>query len=317
MIKLIAGALLLDFLLGDPHWLPHPVVLMGRLILRLEGLLRRVFKSSTGQYFAGVIMVLVTVGSAFFITWQLIFWAFRLNSYLGWTVHLLLLFTTLAVRSLHQHALAVAEPLAKGNIAEARRQLAKIVGRDTDNLSPREVSRGAVETVAENTVDGIISPLFYAFIGGAPLAMAYKAVNTLDSMIGYRDERYARLGWAAARLDDIANYLPARITGLIFLLISPFTPGGFKGTYTALRRDAAKHPSPNSGIPEAAVAGALKVQLGGTNYYRGVASHRALMGENLEALGVQHIHRAVKLMYAVTAAAAGLGWAVTIIIRGV
>ncbi|MBO8138066.1 MAG: cobalamin biosynthesis protein CobD [Desulfotomaculum sp.] len=316
MIKLVIGALVLDLFLGDPRWLPHPVVLMGRFITWMEGWLRRLFKSASGQYFAGIILVLATVGSAFIITRQLITWAFQLHSWLGFAVHLLLLYTTLAVKSLHCHARAVAVPLSEGKINEARRQLAKIVGRDTHNLSYREVCRGAVETVAENTVDGIISPLFYAFIGGAPLAMAYKAVNTLDSMVGYRDERYSRLGWASARLDDLANYIPARITGLIFLIISPLTPGGFAETYKIIKRDAPKHPSPNSGIPEAAAAGALRVQLGGTNYYRGAASHRALMGDDIEPLQVQHIYRVIGLMYGAVFLAVLLGCVITLFFRG-
>ncbi|MTI82038.1 MAG: cobalamin biosynthesis protein CobD [Firmicutes bacterium] len=317
MIKLIAGALLLDFLVGDPKWFPHPVVIIGKLILWLEKRMGPMFKGSAGQYFAGVIMVFAVVGSAFFLTWQLIFWSFKISYPLGWAVHLLLLYTVMAAKSLHKHARAVAEPLASGDITAARGQLAKIVGRDTENLTPREVSRGAVETVAENTVDGIIAPLFYAFIGGAPLAMAYKAINTLDSMVGYRDERYGKLGWASARLDDLANYIPARITGLIFLMISPFTPGGLKGTYRAMIRDAGKHPSPNSGIPESAVAGALRVQLGGTNYYRGKVSHRALMGEDIEMLGEKHINQSIKLMYAVTLITTAMGIILTILIKGV
>ena len=317
MIELIIAALLLDYLLGDPRRLPHPVVLMGKIISFLDEKFRRWFKTPLGLYTGGVIMVVFMVGFSYVVTWQIIIWASKIHVYLGWVVHLWLLYTTIAAKCLQQHARAVATPLLSGDVDQARVQLAKIVGRDTENLDEKELTRGTVETVAENTVDGIVAPLFYAFIGGAPLAMAYKAINTMDSMVGYRNQRYIYFGWAAARLDDAANYIPARITGLILLIISPFTPGGFNHTLQTIVRDARKHPSPNSGIPEAAVAGALKVQLGGVNYYRGEKSQRAIMGDNIEELQVKHIYISVKLMYAVTLLSAVLGIGLTILFRGV
>lgn len=313
---LIIGALLLDFLMGDPRWLPHPVVLMGKLIHLLEHLVRRFFVPGNVYYLAGGVIVLLTVTLSYGLTAGLIYYSHLLHPYLGMSVHMILLYTTLAAKSLQQHAMAVKVPLEKGELLEARTQLARIVGRDTDQLPPQEIVRGTVETVAENTVDGITAPLFYAFLGGAPLAMAYKAVNTLDSMLGYRDSRYRQLGWAAARLDDVANYLPARITGIIFLLLSPFTPGGFTGTWQIIKRDAPKHPSPNSGIPEAAVAGSLKIQLGGVNYYRGVKSFRALMGEPVGSLQSNHIAQTVNLMYGVTLVGLLLGSGFSFLLRG-
>lgn len=316
LVLLIGGALLLDLMLGDPRRLPHPVVLMGKLISCLENLVRRILTPGKIYYFAGMFIVLLTVGTSYGVTAGIIYFMQQINPYLGLALELILLYTTLAAKGLQQHAMAVKAPLERGELEEARGQLAKIVGRDTEHLSPPELVRGTVETVAENTVDGITAPLFYAFLGGAPLAMAYKAVNTLDSMLGYRDDRYRQLGWAAARLDDVANYLPARITGFIFLLISPFTPGGFKRTWHTIKRDAPKHPSPNSGIPEAAVAGALKIQLGGVNYYRGKKSFRALMGDNILALKCEHIDQSIKLMYAVTLLALLLGGVLSFAIRG-
>ena len=182
-----------------------------------------------------------------------------------------------------------------------------MVGRDTDRLNESEIVRGVVETVAENTVDGITAPLFYGFLGGPPLALAYKAINTLDSMMGYKDERYLNLGWAGARLDDLANYIPARITGLLYLLVAPFTPGGLANVWRTIRRYARRHPSPNSGIPEAAVAGALEIQLGGVNYYRGIASSEVTMGEKKKDLEIKHIYQGLYIMLAVTGLMLGMG----------
>ncbi|AEG59185.1 adenosylcobinamide-phosphate synthase CbiB [Desulforamulus ruminis] len=299
MSGLILGALLIDLMVGDPRWIPHPVVLMGKLISRLEAVVRRATASPWGLRLGGVLLVILVCLSTYWATGLLIQLAGRINPYLGMAVHLWLLSTTLAIKSLTLHARAVAIPLAKGDLPLARRKLSLIVGRDTEHLEQGEIARAAVETVAENTVDGIVAPLFFAFIGGAPLAMAYKAVNTMDSMLGYRDQRYRYLGWAAARLDDLANYLPARLAGLFYLMFSPLTPGRFKGVLRGILQDAPGHPSPNSGIPEAAVAGAFKIQLGGTNYYRGEASHRPKMGAGTFPLP-EHIQKALNLTYGVT-----------------
>ncbi|ABO51208.1 adenosylcobinamide-phosphate synthase [Desulforamulus reducens MI-1] len=301
MTSLILLALLTDLLVGDPRNFPHPVVIIGTLIHRCETIVRKFAGGPTGLRLGGILLVLGVVTITFMGTWILIRLAEMIHPYLGLIVHLWLLSTTLAVKSLSQHAMAVAEPLARGDLNTARSKVALIVGRDTDKLNERGIARATVETVAENTVDGIISPLFYAFIGGAPLAMVYKAINTMDSMIGHRDEKYLHLGWAAARLDDLANYLPARLAGFLYPWLAVFYPGGFFATVRAILRDAPKHPSPNSGIPEAAVAGALGIQLGGTNHYRGQVSHRSLMGEDKLPLSYGHIPQALRLTYGVTA----------------
>lgn len=300
-------ALSIDLIIGDPRGIPHPVVLIGKLINQCETWVRRVTSKELGLRIGGVLLVITVCSSSYLITWGLIWLAGKIHSYLGIAVHLWLLSTTLAVKSLYQHAKAVALPLAQGDLPTARMKLSMIVGRDTESLNEREITRATVETVAENTVDGILAPLFYAFIGGAPLAMTYKAINTMDSMIGHKDQRYIFLGWAAARLDDLANYLPARLAGLFYAMLSVFTPGGFKTTVRAMVEDAPKHPSPNSGIPEAAVAGALGVQLGGTNYYRGEVSHRALMGKDIHILTYHHIQQVLNLTYGVTALAVASG----------
>ncbi|SHE49374.1 adenosylcobinamide-phosphate synthase CbiB [Desulforamulus putei] len=301
MSVLILAALLIDLLVGDPRCLPHPVVLMGSLIQKCEALIRKTATDATALRIGGVLLVIAVCTVTYFITQGLIWLAGTVHPWLGLAVHLWLLSTTLAVKSLHQHARAVAEPLARGDIVTARQKVSLIVGRDCENLNEREITRATVETVAENTVDGIVSPLFYAFIGGAPLAMTYKAINTMDSMIGHRHQDYLYLGWAAARLDDLANYLPARLAGVFYSFLSIGSPGGFTSTVRAVLRDAPAHPSPNSGIPEAAVAGALGIQLGGTNYYRGEASHRPFMGKEKYPLTYRHIQQALHLTYGVTA----------------
>ena len=306
-MEIILAAIVLDLILGDPRWLPHPVVYIGKAISYGEKIIRRVASSPRGLKIGGTLLTISIVLGTYMFFLGIIWIAFKVHLYLGIALSIFIMSQTLAINSLYKHALAVARPLLAGDLPAARRELSMIVGRDTANLEEHDVVRGVVETVSENTVDGITAPLFYGFLGGPPLAMAYKAVNTLDSMIGYRDERYIDLGWAGARLDDLANYIPARITGLIYLLISFFTPGGFQGVWNAMREDAPKHPSPNSGISEAAVAGALQIQLGGLNYYRGIASNRALMGKPIRKLELRHIYQSLYIMFAVSAAMVVLG----------
>lgn len=300
MEMIIVAAVAIDAVIGDPRWLPHPVVVIGYLISRSEKIVRRVATSAKGLKAGGIVLTATIVAGTYTVVAGLLWLGFLVHPWLGWTLSAYLMSQALAINDLSKHARAAARPLEAGDLPGARQALAMIVGRDTERLDEGEVVRGVVETVAENTVDGITAPLFYGFLGGPSLALAYKAINTLDSMIGYKDERYKDLGWASARLDDLANYLPARITGLLFLLISPFTSGGLGNVWHTMKRDARRHPSPNSGIPEAAVAGALEVQLGGLNYYRGVASWRATMGQKKYELNVSHIYQALNLMLAVS-----------------
>lgn len=289
------AAFAVDAALGDPAWLTHPVVLMGRAIRRLEFWLPR---SRAG----GVALALLLPALAYGCTSGLIWLAGRLHPWLGAGLAVWLFATCLAARSLAEHALAVWRPLLAGDLAEARRKLSWIVGRDTHRLDEGEIARGAVETVAESTCDGVIAPLFWGLIGGAPLAMAYKAVNTLDSMVGHKDERYIHFGWASARLDDLANLAPARLSALLIALVG-LSP---RALSTALR-EARRHPSPNSGWPEAAMAGLLGVQLGGLNYYDGEPELRAYMGQPLRPLAGADIPRSVRVMYLAAALATGLG----------
>jgi adenosylcobinamide-phosphate synthase len=223
--------------------------------------------------------------------------AYAVSTYAGHALSGILCWSCLAARSLHRESKLVADALVRGDLAEARRYLSYIVGRDTANLEEEEIWRAVVETVAENTSDGVIAPLFYLMIGGPVLGLAYKAVNTLDSMVGYKNERYLLFGRASARFDDLANYIPARLSGLLIGLAAPFLGLPVKRAWEIMRRDGRNHSSPNSGIPEAAVAGALGVRLGGTNFYGGVPVEKPTIGDPLTPLSFDAWKRAVRLMY--------------------
>lgn len=300
---LILAAFAVDAAAGDPRWLTHPVVYMGRAT---EGLERRLRRTGLPLRPAGVLLTLTLVVGAWAVTWVLIRAAGAVHPWLGAAVHVWLFSTTLAARSLAEHAMAVWRPLVAGDLSQARERLSWVVGRDTDRLAPSEIVRGAVETVAESSCDGVIAPLFWGMVGGAPLAMAYKAANTLDSMVGHKDERYLEFGWASARFDDLLNLIPARLSAGL-LALAALSPRALATAW----RDARKHPSPNSGWSEAALAGALGVQLGGLNYYDGVPEQRALMGEPLRGLEPGDIPRTVRLMYLATALAVTAGAALT------
>ncbi|WP_275287187.1 adenosylcobinamide-phosphate synthase CbiB [Halomonas elongata] len=296
LLALIAAALAIDLWLGDPSWLPHPVVGIGRGIARLERAWNH--GPAEARRRRGVWLAVVVVGGTWGLAWGLLTVLAGVSSGLSIAVELVLLATTFATRGLAEAARAVAEPLHRGDLPAARRALGRIVGRDTEALDESRLARGTVETVAENTVDGITAPLCWALLGGAPLALAYKAVNTLDSMVGYRSPRYEDFGRASARLDDAVNWLPARFTALAMWLAARLVVGGrTKGALAATRREAPRHPSPNAGWPEAMVAHLLGVELGGLNHYNGRPSHRATLGRARQPLAVGHIERAIRHMH--------------------
>ncbi|MGA2192052.1 MAG: adenosylcobinamide-phosphate synthase CbiB [Nitrospirota bacterium] len=293
-------AFILDVLLGDPRRMPHPVMAVGKLVGGLEKLFNKKSASRAALFSAGLAVAVFVTLSVYLAASFLIKYSYEyLGVYAGAAVSIYLAYTTLSIKSLADAAKDVALPLEKGDLPEARKNLSMIVGRDTANLDATEVARGAVETVAENTSDGIIAPLFYLTIGGAPLALAYKAINTMDSMIGYKNERYAYFGRAAARLDDIANFIPARLTALLMVAASFLARAeilSWKNSWSILIRDRRKHPSPNSGYPEAAAAGALNVRLGGESSYSGVKSAKPFIGEPSGPLTPRKIRDAVILM---------------------
>lgn len=285
--------LLIDSIIGDPPKLPHPVRFIGNLITFLSKKLNHGHRRKFKGMLAGVITVCVTVITVLIILYS----SYHMHFWLGFIVETLLIAIGLAQKSLKEAALAVYQPLLQGDFTEARQKLSWIVGRDTAHLDEDEIVRGVVETVSENTSDGVTAPLFYALLFGATGLWAYKAINTLDSMIGYKNDKYREFGTFSARLDDVANIIPSRLTGLCIILFTKNT------TTTSLtvrlqqwRYYAKKHPSPNSGWLEAATAVQMGVQLGGWNRYEGVDSYREVMGEKTLPLTSKHIIVTIRQM---------------------
>ena len=295
----LALACMCDAAIGDPRSWPHPVRLMGLAIMWFEQRARLLWRSPQELRWAGIFLAVVLPLLSYAAGWLLILCATSIHDWIGRGVGVILAATTLAWRDLMDHVGAVARALTAGVLPQARQAVARIVGRDTETLTEVEEVRATVETIAESASDGVIAPLLCLLLGGAPLAMAYKAVSTLDSMVGHRDERYQDFGWASARLDDVVNWIPARVTAGLFVLASWPVFRRLDKTRQAwamLLRDGMKHPSPNSGRPEAAMAGALGVQLGGINRYDGVASVRPHLGDAREPLAPCHIAQARMMM---------------------
>ena len=293
---ILAAAYLFDWIAGDPEWFPHPVRLMGKGVETTERILRRPGQTPAFELMAGGALTFGLVATTYVGTAKSITWMKRRNRILGLAFETLLAWTCLASRSLHDEASSVITPLGGDDLALARRRLARIVGRDTQNLEAQEISRAIIETVAESCSDGVIAPLFYMAIGGVPLAMAYKAINTLDSMIGHADEQYFYFGKIAARLDDAANFLPARLTALGITATASFFPG--TSSASALDTwcsDGMKHKSPNAGQPESAMSGALQVHLGGANFYNGVPAVAPLIGERFPPPSTEEAKQAIRI----------------------
>ncbi len=294
---LLAAAL--DALMGDPRSLPHPVRLIGRCIAWYDKFVWARCRSARGLLVAGIGLAVGLPACVFGLSAGLLSLAERLGGLLGSITTIWLAATTLAARDLWDHGRAVERPLLAGDLPAARQAVGMIVGRDTAHLSDSEVARATVETIAESTADGIIAPLFYLAVGGVPLALAYKAINTLDSMVGHRDERYVDFGWASARLDDVVNWIPARVTAGLLILSAALTARRSYDVcrgWVVLLRDGGHHPSPNSGRPEATMAGLLGIRLGGTNFYDGVPEERPLLNPEGRAAEPQDIVAALRLM---------------------
>jgi adenosylcobinamide-phosphate synthase len=287
-------AVAIDLLLGDPSWLPHPVRGIGRLAVWFEAAARRVFGSTRAAGLCAAMATYIVVGG---VAWGVICLASAVHPIAGNVASVLIIYATIAARDLARHSTAVYRSLAAGNLAEARQRVGAIVGRDTDRLDEAGVTRAAVESVAESTVDGVTAPLLFAVVAGPVGAIVYRAVNTLDSMFGHQDERYRQFGWSAARIDDWANYLPARITAPLICVAAFVLRLRFAGAVRTLFRDGRKHASPNAGLTEAAMAGALGVQLGGTNYYDGQALVKPTIGDSLVAITPRDIRCANALMF--------------------
>ncbi|KYP80383.1 adenosylcobinamide-phosphate synthase [Ferroacidibacillus organovorans] len=290
-------SLLVDRVVGDPRILPHPVVLMGNVTRFME---RRLNKWQSDRARAlqmkGVLLTLMVTGGSFVITSWTCMIAAAVSPLLGIFVNIWLISTTIAWKGLNRAGREVYTALTTRDLDAGRKAVSMIVGRDSAQMNESEVVRATVETLAENVVDAIVSPVFFAMLGGAPLAMAYRAVNTLDSMVGYKNDRYRAFGWASARLDDVLNYLPARATVLLLYFALLRDRRSANSAWRVMCRDARKHPSPNSGFPESMVAGGLSIQLGGLNYYDGVPSHRAQMGDPFRSLTPERILETVRLV---------------------
>ncbi len=294
---LAAVALLLDKFIGDPSWIPHPVMYMGNWIKWWESRLNRTnWKQTVPKRFLGGLLVVITVGLFGGSTWFALRLIGQHAPLFAFLIQLWLIATTIAWKGLVLAGRKVANELGHYNLMGARAAVAEIVGRDTDTLTESEVIRAAVETLAENLVDAVVAPVLFAALGGAPLALAYRAVNTLDSMVGHKNERFCHFGWASAHCDDVMNYIPARITAVLLYVAVILVKGDARKGWHTFKRDAKKHPSPNSGIPEAFVAGALGVQLGGVNYYAGRPSMRPCLGMAYRELEHRDILRTIRFV---------------------
>lgn len=296
----------LDLLVGDPEWFPHPVRAIGRAIAAGESVARPGRHSPVRDLLVGAAVtavVVVATAAAAVLSLRV---ARRAHPAVAWVTEGLLAWTVLATGSLLAEASRVIQALQAGDLASARLRLARIVGRDTATLTQPEIARGVIETVAESTCDGIVAPLCYLVVGGVPAALAYKAVNTLDSMIGHRDPPYTYFGRIAARLDDLANFVPARMAALAITMGAACTGQSAAGAWRVWRRDHAKHDSPNAGHPEAAMAGALGVTLGGTNYYDGVALTKPVLAADAAQPTIEAARAACRIVFAASLVTAGV-----------
>ena len=309
----VLGGFVLDAVFGDPAWLPHPVVLMGKCISKLEKTLRARFpKTQQGELLAGAVLAFCLPVGTFLLTSAVCLLAAKISPWLGLAVQMFWCGQALAAKGLVQESRNVYNKLVKPDLPAARKAVSRIVGRDTENLTAEGVTKAAVETVAENASDGVIAPLLYMLLGGAPLALTYKAVNTMDSMVGYKTETYLYFGRAAAKLDDVANYIPSRLAALLWAAAAALTGNDAKGAWRIWRRDRRNHASPNSAQTESACAGALGVQLAGPAYYFGEYYPKPTIGDALRPIEPQDILRADRMMYAASILALVLG----LVIRG-
>lgn len=294
MLVSIIGAVILDLLVGDPYSFPHPVKLMGHIIHLEEKIVRKMTKKKAGLKISGFFIVVVNISLGFFVPFLLL----KYLSQYKWPYVIFntyLIYTCLAARCLHYEAMKVYEALGKG-IDVARKRLSYIVGRETSNLNEVEIIAATVETVAENTSDGVIAPLIFIMLLGAPGGLAYKFINTMDSMLGYMDEKYIDLGFFPAIVDDLVNYIPARLTGALMCLgaLGKFS---VKDGFKIMIRDRKNHKSPNAPYPEGAVAGLLGIELGGDNYYHGKLIKKPSLGDPKQAINKDHIKNTINIMY--------------------
>ena len=314
VLPLLAGALL-DCLLGDPYSLPHPIRLIGRLISALEKWTRKAFEKRLvvgGAVLAAIVLLTSTV-----IPLALLILSYRVNAWLGAGVESVLCYYMLAARCLRDESMKVHRAFLENDTEKARKAVSMIVGRDTEPLDRNGIIRAAVETVAENSSDGVTAPMLYMGLGGAPLGFFYKAANTMDSMIGYTSEKYIQIGRAAAKLDDLLNYIPSRLTALLMILSAGILRMDMKNAWRLWRRDRRNHASPNSAQTEAVCAGALDVRLAGDAYYFGELHKKPFIGDDIREIENEDIRRANLLMYCTSALMLIICTAVRLLLWGV
>ncbi len=297
LVALVMGYIL-DLIFGDPYWMPHPVRFIGNLISILEKVIRRFMpKTKRGEYIGGIILTVMVVSISMVIPLVIILIAKTINKYLALIVESFMCYQILATKSLKVESMKVYDELAKNDLPSARKAVSMIVGRDTKDLTFSGVAKATVETVAENTSDGIIAPMIFIAIGGAPMGFFYKAINTMDSMVGYKNEKYMNFGRFAAKLDDVVNYLPARISAYQMILSSFFLRYDYKNAFKIYKRDRYNHASPNSAQTESVCAGALDVQLAGNAYYFGKLYEKPTIGDDIREINYDDIKKANRLLY--------------------
>ena len=290
----IVAGFILDLIFGDPHWLPHPICLIGNLIGFLEKNLRRLLApGKTALLLGGALMVVIVLSLSFAVPYAVLMLAEQVSPWLRFALETIMFYQIFATKCLRDESMKVYTALHNNDLEDARVKLSWIVGRDTKELTAEEVTKGAVETVAE----GIIAPMFYMFIGGAPLAFLYKGINTMDSMVGYKNDKFLYFGRCAAKLDDVANLIPARITGILMILASYFLNMNAAGAWKIFWRDRYNHLSPNSAMTESVTAGALNIQLGGDHYYFGKLVHKDTIGDNIRPVVAEDIVAVNNLLY--------------------
>lgn len=310
----VLTAVALDLLLGDPRWMPHPVKIMGRFALMLEPAVRRIIPSART---AGIAAAFMVIGCSGLAAWALVRLAGALHPWAADVISIFLIYTSVAARDLAHHSAEVFRALEARDLELAKKRVSWIVGRDTINMNEEDVVRAAVESVAENTSDGVIAPLLYAFLFGPVGAILYKSINTLDSTFGYKNERYIDFGWCAAKIDDLSNWAPARITAFLIAAAAFITGMRPRRAILITRRDGRLHASPNSGLSEAAMAGALGIQLGGPVWRKGKLDPMPFMGDPVNPIENALIPKANGLMFTATAVAVMAGMALSMGIRGI
>lgn len=286
---------ILDLLIGDPNNPFHPVRGIGLLASKLETIFRKLLKNSLK--IAGLIVWIITIILTFAITYGIIFVCMKINKYLGIIVQGIIIYFCISAKGLVVEGYKVIKYLNEGNIEKSRKQLSYIVGRDTESLDSKGITRAVIETIAENMSDGVIAPILFAGIFGAAGSMAYKAVNTMDSMFGYKNDKYIEFGYFPAKLDDLFNYIPARVTGILIIISSFFLKRDYKNSLKIYKRDRYNHTSPNSAHPEAAMAGALDIQLGGANYYFGKIVEKPVIGDKIKEIEINDVKKTAEILY--------------------